>query len=469
MKKKIAALLVAILVLFPKTSRADLDVLSIIQDALKVFQEKANTVIQGYIGIQVNLQDIAMNRNIVGALRDSVKDQLREKANTIVGDLKNAAMEGAQEFVNHQLSSVMLPGLNNSISLGPYTSPVLKQKVAKSYVKRKNQKSDVIVNLKQDDRNNAEMVKNLAIIYSNALTRRKQLIDREKIGCDTNVIEDSEDGAENPDVSTLQYNYGLTSRRANCRWLEILKFEATYRKAMGELYLTSARVDDISEIAGTEESEIDTEGLEDIEAEVIGERKSVDVLALKDQWNSGKEALKNGDYAGALNAAASAYGIGAVEGNQNVVDIVRSGAAGAGDAYNSARDGNWSGVVSGVGGTVGSSVGGNIGSEIGATGNLIGGGMNVISSGGNANEVFDNLMTNGNIQSGLSDLGNLDTSQEEAIERAKQEEAERLRQQLQEDMAKAQQEMKQKMCQECRDAAVKAGRDPGMSCLGACS
>lgn len=481
MKKKIATLMATILVLFPKTSHADLDVLSIVQDTLKVFQEKANTVIQGYIGIQVNLQDIALNRDILGSLRDTVKDQVQSKVTGLINDAKSAAIDGAKEVFNKQLSAVTLPGLNTSVSLGPYTSPVLKQKVAKSYIKRTNQKSDVIVNAKQDERNNKLMVENLAGIYSNALVKRKELIDEgmeehettspAEAVCNLPKSEESADNdasAENNDVNTVQFRYIQTACFANYRWLELLRFESTYSKALSEIQITNGQVDDISEIIGTEESEMDTQGLEDIGAEVIGERKAVDILALKDQWDSGKRALENGDYAGALGAAASAYGIGAVEGNQDIANIVQTGAAGAGNAYNAAKDGNWSGVVNATGNAVGNSLGGNAGGEVGAAGNIISGGMDVISGGGNANEVFDNLMTNNGIQAGLDGLGNLDTSTEEAIEKAKQEEAARLQQQMREDMEKAQQEMKQKQCQSCQEAAVKAGRDPMMGCLGSC-
>ena len=484
MKKKIATLAVALLVLFPKTSRADLDVLSIVQDNLKVFQEKASTIIQGYVGIQVNLQEIALNRDMLGALRDTVKDQVQAKVAGIINDAKVAAVDGAKEVFNRQLSSVTLPGLNTSVSLGPYTSPVLKQKVAKSYVKRKNQKSDVVVNVKQDDRNNRMMVENLAIIYSNALVKRKQLLGEAAEDSETpspaeavcnfpkptanGGSDGGDDSSDNSDVSILQYRYVQTACFANYRWLEMLRFESTYRKALSELYMTTGRVDDIAEIVGTEEKDINAEGLADIGAEVVGERKAIDLLALKDQWDSGKNAFESGDYAGALSAAGAAYGIGSVEGNQNIADIVKTGTTGAGNVYNAAKDGNWGDVVNSTGHAVGDSLGGNTGSEIGATGSIISGGMGVISSGGNANDVFDNFMTDGRIQSGLSDFSNLDTSQEDAIEKAKQEEAERMQQKMREDMAKAQQEMKQQQCQSCKADAEKAGRDPNMSCLATC-
>ena len=484
MKKKIATLMMAMLVLFPKTSRADLDVLSIVQDGLKVFQEKANTVIQGYIGVQVNLQEIALNRNMLGTLRDTVKDQVQAKVSGFINDAKNAAIDGAKELFNSQLSSVTLPGLNTSISLGPYTSPVLKQKVAKTYMKRTKQKSDVLVIAKQDDRNNRMMVENLAAIYANALVKRKQLIDETAENPETSSPaeavcnfpksddnssgEEGDSSAENSDVSTLQYRYVQTACFANYRWLEMLRFETTYRKAFSELLMTGGRVDDISEIVGKEEQDIETDGMEDIGAEVIGERKAVDILALKEQWDAGLNAMKNGDYAGALNAAGAAYGIGAVEGNQDIVKIVQTGVSGVGNAYNAAKDGNWSGVVSTVGNSVGNSVGGNIGGEVGAAGNIVSGVMDVVSGGGNANEVFDNLMTNNGIQAGLSDLGNLDTSQEEELERAKQEEAAKLQQQMREDMEKAKQEIKQQQCQSCKENATKSGQDPNISCVLSC-
>lgn len=473
MKKKIATVLVALLVLFPKTSRADLDVLSIIQDAIKVFQEKANTLVQGYLGIQVNLQELTINRDIVSNLRDSVKSQLKAKAQMFVVDAKHAAWDGAKEFFNSQMSAVTLPGINTSVSLGPYTSPIMKQKVGKSYMKRTNINNDVKVNTEQDFRNNNLMVENLAIIYANALVTRKKMMDEEGGDENEDGSEENEEGTSNPDVNTVQFRYGQTARHAAYLWMQTLRFESTYHKALSEMRITDKRQDDISEIIGVSEDEMDTEGLEDVGADIAETRTAVDLLALRDQWDRGADALKNGDFAGVLNAAGTAYGIGAVEGNQDIARAVQRSTDGAGAAYNNIRDGNWSGVASGVGNTVGDVMGGNNGMEVGALGDFVGGGIDIVNAGGDANEVFDHLMTNGDIQSGLSKLGNLDTSKEEAMEAARkqteEEMLENFKKQLEEDKKKWEQEMKQKWCQDCKEAAQKAGKDTGISCIAACS
>ena len=468
MKKKIATIFVAMLVLFPKTSRADLDVLSIVQDAIKVFQEKANTLVQGYIGIQVNLQELALNRDILGSLRDQVKDQLEDKARTIVADAKDAAWEGAKEFFNSQMSSVTLPGINTAISLGPYTSPIMKQKVGKSYMKRKNINNDVKVMQQQDFRNNNLMVENLAIIYANALVTRKKMM-MEEGGDDENDeggSEEDEEGATNPDVSTVQFRYGQAARHAAYLWMQLLRFESTYHKAFSEMRITESRQDDISEIVGKNEDELDTEGLEDVAAEIAGERESVDILALRNRWKSGVEALKDGDYAEALRTAGDAYGGLSVAGNKDIADMVQRGAYGAGRAYNNVRDGDWSDLSSDAANTVGGMIGGNTGAGVGAIGDFVGGGIDIGTGGGNANDVFDNLMTNGGIQDGLSKLGDLDTSAEDAAEEARKREQEERLQKMKEDAEKMSREIKQKMCDECQ---AKAKDNPSISCISSCS
>lgn len=411
MKKKIMTALLAMLVLFPKTSRADLDILSIAQDALKTFQEKANTLVQQYIGVQVNLQELALNRDAVSNLRDSVKNQLEAKANKFIGDAKDAAWAGVKEFFNTQMSSVTLPGINTAISLGPYTSPEMKQKVGKSYMKRTNVNNDVLVTKAQDERNNNLMVENLAIIYANALVTRKKMMEEEAGDSeDENAEEKTEENDEtsnNSDVSTVQFRYAQTARHASYLWMQLLRFESTYRKSSNEMLITQGRQDDISEIIGKNEDEVDTQGLEDTAADIAKSRKSVDVLALREQWDSGVEALKRGDYAGVLGSAGKAYDIGAVEGNKDLNNMVQQGVSGAGAAYNNAKNGNWGGVTSGVGNSVGTMIGGNAGAETGALGDFVGGGINVGKSGGDANQVFDNLLNNGGIKSGLGKLSGM--------------------------------------------------------------
>ena len=84
MTKKIATLLATMLILFPKISRADLDVLSIVQDNFKVFEEKASTVLEQYKGYQVKLQELSLNRDIVSNLRDNVEQEIRQETQNIV-------------------------------------------------------------------------------------------------------------------------------------------------------------------------------------------------------------------------------------------------------------------------------------------------------------------------------------------------------------------------------------------------
>lgn len=585
MTKKIATLLAVMLILFPKISRADLDVLSIVQDNFKVFEEKAATVLEKYKGYQVSLQELSLNRDIVSSLRDNVEQEIRQETQNIADNAKGMAIEGVREFANSRLSTVTLPGLDTSASFGPYATPELKQKTAVAYLRRSNIANDIEVNVEQEKRTNNELIENLANIYANALVTRKRIMkemgdynsarnlsaeeaaqahdayqfsidngESESIrnqaqhyqdvlneATEENAMNDDDD-TNNPDVNTVQFRYGQVARRANHRWLEIWNLEANYYLQLAKLYESTKRVGDIDQIIGAEEEDVDRTGMDDIGEAINAKRKKIEVSPSKllvegiKQVPNIKSSMKSGNIAGVFSSAGEAFGnsvndvdegnkikalmagggaimqgtfnndwsgvaagggsvAGAVVGGNtgriistasigagntynnirnndwggaissagvatgNAIggsagDIVAISSMGAGTVYHGVKDGDWSGVVSTSGAAIGTAiggvagnivstsatgagnvykgisdgnwgnvindagnaaggiVGGTTGEMIGATGNIVSGGINVGVTGGNANEVFDNITGNGGIQGGLGRLGNLDTEEQ---------------------------------------------------------
>ena len=446
MKKKIATLLVALLVLFPKTSRADLDILSIFQDVLKTFQEKMNTVVHTYLGYQINLQELALNGNIVEQLKSQVKQELDARSAAFLGDLKNQAGSAFNEFLNTRLNNVSLPGVASGVNLGSYVSPQLKQQVGLTYFKRQNVQNDVQVTVATDLKNNNLLVENLAIIFANGLVNRKKLMDEAASIKEEDDKQEKEDKESNPDVNTVKWRYGEALRRANHRWLEIMGFEAAYRKTLSEMLMTGGRIDDISEIIGEDEKK----AMENMASGANQPNNPLGGINPADLGNIGKNILndiKNGNYSNAFNNAAGLYSNsqGSREGVNNVLGQVSTGlgsaqnaynnaasgniggavgaaaggagtlsgsqavagaAGGAGNALNSALSGDWNNAISGGAATAGGAVGGTTGNDVGALGSIAGGVAGVASQGGNLEQIIGNTANNGGINSGINALGN---------------------------------------------------------------
>ena len=105
MKKKIATILaIAIMTLLPSTAKADLDVLSIVQDEITSITQKVDAVIKQYVNVQANLQELSLNRNIVSQIRDKVKTELKAKTQQFYKDVKDMAMAEGMMFLKSCLA-----------------------------------------------------------------------------------------------------------------------------------------------------------------------------------------------------------------------------------------------------------------------------------------------------------------------------------------------------------------------------
>lgn len=358
MNKKISAIfIVAILTLFPKTSRADLDVLSIAQDQITSITEKVNAIVKQYSTIQTNLQELSLNRNIVSQLKDKVKGELKAQASQFVKDVKDAASAESMMFLKTSLSSVTLPGIGQYIDLGGFVNPKLTVAVGKTYLKKQHQNNDVQRIVAQDERSNNLMVDNLAIIFSNSLVHRKQIIDEDPCSC---VDGDGQDCSskkqkceeqerefnEMSDVNVVKNKHFVTMLNANHRWLKIKEAVAQQAKMRGEGLMNQGNLDDVSAVTGEIDDTKEPEATEEEIKSVMGNR--INPMDLSNSIKGGLDNIKNGNYTGvlsdALGTATDMYG-NAPGSHENVTNLLKNATTGA-EALNSALSGDWESAIS---------------------------------------------------------------------------------------------------------------------------
>ncbi len=403
-KKVLAIFIAAVLVVFPKTSRADLDTLSIIQDQITSVTSKINALVKQYTQIQASLQGLSLNRNIVSQLKDKVKSELKSRAMGFYNDLKDEVMAEGMMFLKTSLSSVSLPGIGKYIDLGGFVNPKLTVAVGKTYLKKKHKKNDVQNTVAQDERSNNLMIDNLAVMFANSLVHRKQIIDEDPCSC---VDGDGRDCSEEKekckeqedefnslnDINVVKNKQYAVMLNANHRWLKIKEVVAMYAKMQGEAMMNQGNIDDISAITGEIEEEEKEEKEEDnTDAVQALMQNRINPLDLANNVKGSLEKIKNGDYtgafAGAMGTATDLYGNapGSWESVTKVMQEVTTGAEALNNAYHNAESGNW-------GGALNSAMGG-AGNIIGSTGNESLGNVFNNASGGAGNAL--NSALNGN-------------------------------------------------------------------------
>ena len=400
-KKVLAIFIAAVLVVFPKTSRADLDTLSIIQDQITSVTSKIDALVKQYTQIQASLQELSLNRNIVSQLKDKVKSELKSRAMGFYNDLKDEVMAEGMMFLKTSLSSVSLPGIGQYIDLGGFVNPKLTVAVGKTYLKKKHKKNDVQSTVAQDERSNNLMIDNLAIMFANSLVHRKQIIDEDPCSC---VDGDGRDCSKEKekckkqedefnslnDVSVVKNKQFMVMLNANHRWLKIKEAQAMYAKMKGEAMMNQGNIDDISAITGEIEEEEEEEDNTDAVQALM--QNKINPLDLANNVKGSLEKIKNGDYTGAfadaMGTTTNLYGNGpgSWDSVTKAMQEVTTGAEALNNAYHNADNGDW-------GGALNSALGG-AGSIIGSTGNESLGNVFNNASGGAGNAL--NSALNGN-------------------------------------------------------------------------
>ncbi|MBP5215397.1 MAG: hypothetical protein J6039_02440, partial [Alphaproteobacteria bacterium] len=79
MMKKLAGIFLVFMMIYPSPARADLDLLSLIQDELASLKEKVNMVLKEYVNIEAQLQELSSGRGAINILRDKYAGRLMEK------------------------------------------------------------------------------------------------------------------------------------------------------------------------------------------------------------------------------------------------------------------------------------------------------------------------------------------------------------------------------------------------------
>ena len=198
--------------------------------------------------------------------------------------------------------------------------------------------------------------------------------------------------------------------------------------------------------------------------------------------SSALTGVSNGNWGQALSGAAGATG-GALNSNGDTTlgNIFNDASGSAGNALNSAINGDWGNAFNAAADGTGAAVGGatgsqGIGNAIGAIGDMGSGAYDAISNGDGFGGTVNNLLNNGQINSGLSGLEsgyNQSQEEREAARKAAEEEAKRqaeeTRKRLEESNEQRNKQMNQKMCQDCQENNRKAGKDPMIGCLSWCS
>lgn len=378
-KRMLAIFIATVLVVFPKTSKADLDVLSIAQDQITSITEKVEAVVKQYTQAQASLQELSLNRNIVSQLKDKVKSELKSRAMSFYGDLKDVAMAEGMAFLKTSLSSVSLPGVGQYIDLGAFVNPKLTVAVGKTYLKKRHKKNDVQSTIAQDERSNNLMIDNLAVLFANSLVHRKQIIDEDPCSC---VAEEGRDCSEEKqkcedqekefnemnDVNVVKNKQYEVMLNANHRWLKVKEAVAMYAKMSAEAMMNQGNIDDISAVTGeiddSEEEEEEDNSADELQALM---QDKINPLDLADSVKGSLDKIKNGDFTGvfsdAMGTATNLYGNapGSWDSVTKAMQEVTTGADALNNAYHNAENGNW-------GGALNSALGG-AGNIVGSTGN----------------------------------------------------------------------------------------------------
>ena len=360
-KKMLAIFIAAVLVVFPKTSKADLDVLSIAQDQITSVTEKVEAIVKQYTQIQAKLQGLSLNRDIVSQLKDKVKTELKSQAMAFYGDMKDMAMAEGMAFLKTSLSSVSLPGVGKYIDLGGFVNPKLTVAVGKTYLKKKHKKNDVQVTVAQDERSNNLMIDNLAILFANSLVRRKQIIDEDPCSCVAEAGRDCSEEKQKCDEQEKEFNemndvnvvknkqYGVMLN-ANHRWLKIKEAVAMHAKMSAEAMMNQGNIDDISAITGEIDDSEEEEDDSNDELQALMQDK-INPLDLADSVKGTLDRIKSGDYTGvfsdAMGAATDIYGNapGSWDDVTKAMQEVTTGAEALDKAYHNAENGNWGGAL----------------------------------------------------------------------------------------------------------------------------
>ena len=369
MKKKIMILFAGIFILFPRAAKADIDILSSIQDEMSGFMEVVNKEIKDFTGFQFNLQELSLNRNILTQFHEQTIGAYNAKVAEIKGRLKTELSEMTLEFINTKMDSFSLQGITKNINLGDYVTPALKSAIATQYVKKADMNNDVQNTVALDNRNNNLRVENISVAFANSTVNLRQLANKMAGKTDEGEVDD--DNTAQEQLPMLKERYAKLSRDANHRWINVLSSSSRIQGLMSEVKVTQKPVDNLTDVLGEEPQAEEGMG-------ILPAGGGISWDDLKKAYNS----AKSGDYAaafGGVSGVASNFGIS--EGTINTLSNVAAGATTASNAYKSAKSGNWGDALTTAAGGVGSTLGGKSGNIVSGLAGSAGGTLDSALSG----------------------------------------------------------------------------------------
>ena len=360
MKKSIPVIIAVISFLLPKNAAASFDIFKDFIEIIGLSEEDVSVAVDEYIKYEVELQekttDTANQKMAKKLARNAIKAANTQRENRNFLDIMDYT-----EFYNTKVSNFQWPGLDAATDAAEYTTPQTKKQTALSFFKQRHVRDDVVVNMAKDAAINNLAIENLAIDYANGLSARYNLQEEmKKLSNEENFTDSGKD------IQQLETNYGVIMRRANHRWLDVLRFEASHIVNMLVEQANNVRLDDVSEVIGEDVSaaaqhlreqgvrtpEHGSSGGDWTRAGNTGSSGGLNDLTVGDiarNVSSGIEALKNKNYSSAFDSMSSLYG--GASSNPKVAETLSkiSGKVATGqNVYNNASNENYEGAASTV-------------------------------------------------------------------------------------------------------------------------
>lgn len=384
MKNKVMAIFIAVYILFPCSVRADLDLLSHIQDVLSSAEENSNVLIKQYTGLQFSNITAVTDRNYLRNMRNQFRDQLKSHAVTA---LRSTSL-------NH----FTMAGMKNNFISGPYANSALLRNIGQKYTRRTNMRSDYTATQEHNARQNRLMVENASTTLAKAIVLRgkmmKELAELEK-----------DEGKTYDQIPVIKEEYKRVAIRANNRWARILVETAEFAELNANGRLAETRIK-------PEDAEDDNEETGAVQEYAAGDMILKNNINLGQAWDlatSGKgvfETFSYGNIAGGLSGLGGMVGTsgGIFSSAGTALGQVATGLGGAANVVGAIDSGNYTGAVANAFDGAGSVVGDSVGGAIGSVGDVVRTGANVtesLTSGGG-----DVWSTMGNATNALSNVAN---------------------------------------------------------------
>lgn len=376
MNKRLTIIVItAVLSLIPAVSKADLDILSIVQQNIGLANDKVRDVIKAYTGMEINLQELSTNRNIVNQMKNKVRNELTARAREFTGNITsgmggdigadlNKLKDNPMMFFNSSLRSISLPGLGEYINLGTRVNPFLRKEEAKIYLKKLHTNNDIMYTVEKDVDNNNLIIDNLASLFANSLVRRRQIIDEDPCSCvEENGRSCSEEKAkceqiekefqELNDVNVIRSKYYSTVLNGHHRLLRIMEANSNYWNIIAKVNMVNKSFDDVSAVSGEIDDSVEEEASKQEIQDLRSKHNTETIQDILKRMNNKSGLLsdiydnvKGGNWGGVLNnAVGGASDILNGSGNKEAGDLLGSMSGSAGSALDAALRGDWQGVV----------------------------------------------------------------------------------------------------------------------------